>query len=171
MDFAKQGKRNKAMGADFERRVRKDLENKGWIVSKWQNNVVFNIEFQGDATTVIPDEVAVGYCVPAKPGYYRMMQTGFPDFLAYTNRFYKGEIIENGGFEIPLVASDGKTPMNEPQERYAVIFIECKTNGYLSKEEKEKAQWYLDNNYCSKFLIAYKTKEKNKVKVNYKELE
>jgi len=35
----KQGKRNKAMGADFERRTRKDLEDKGWKVSKYSNNL------------------------------------------------------------------------------------------------------------------------------------
>ena len=153
VDFAKQGKRNKAMGADFERRVRKDLEEKGWIVSKWQNNVVFNIEFQGDATTVIPDEVAVGYCVPAKMNKFMVNQGGFPDFIAYRNDGWEDETKSNLHLG------------------YNIQFIECKTNGYLSKEEKEKAQWYLDNNYCSKFLIAYKTKEKNKVKVNYKELE
>ena len=28
----------------------------------------------------------------------------------------------------------------------------------------------LENNYCSKFLIAYKTKVKNRVVVNYKEV-
>ena len=41
IDYKKQGKRNKAMGADFERRTRKDLEEKGWKVSKYSNNVQF----------------------------------------------------------------------------------------------------------------------------------
>lgn len=50
-----------------------------------------------------------------------------------------------------------------------VIGVECKVNGYLDKKEKEKCKWLLDNNIFSKILIAYKTKEKNKVKVNYKE--
>jgi hypothetical protein len=132
IDYKKQGKRNKAMGADFERRTRKDLEDKGWKVSKYSNNV--DLMFQ--------------ISKPAKPGRFRMMQTGFPDFIAYKLRF-NNDIISG----------------------YEIQFVECKTNGYLSKEEKEKARWYLDNKYCNKFFIAYKTKEKNRVKVNYKELE
>jgi hypothetical protein len=78
-----------------------------------------------------------------------MMQTGFPDFIAFK--------------PLPEVG-------DEMDGLYDIKFIECKVNGYLTKEEKEKAQWYLKNNYCSKFLVAYKTKIKNKVKVNYKEI-
>jgi hypothetical protein len=33
------GKKNKRDGAKFELLVRHDLESKGWIVSKWQNNI------------------------------------------------------------------------------------------------------------------------------------
>ena len=36
-----QGKKNRAAGARFELKVRKDLEDKGWIVSRWNNNVKF----------------------------------------------------------------------------------------------------------------------------------
>lgn len=38
---SKQGKKNRAAGARFERKVREDLEAKGWIISKWQNQVEF----------------------------------------------------------------------------------------------------------------------------------
>ncbi len=138
----KQGKRNKAMGADFERRTRKDLEEKGWKVSKYSNNVSF--DYDADKFYNSP-KGTTGLCIPAKPGRFRMMQTGFPDFIAY------------------------KLISNTMSGVYEVQFIECKTNGYLSKEEKAKAKWYLDNDYCSKFLIAYKTKVKNRVVVNYKE--
>jgi len=86
--------------------------------------------------------------IAAKSNRFNTRTNGFPDFIAYKLRF-NNDIISG----------------------YEIQFVECKTNGYLSKEEKEKAKWYLDNNYCSKFLIAYKTKEKNRVKVNYKELE
>lgn len=105
-----QGKKNKAKGARFERKVRADLEKDGYVVSKWHNNI----------------DLINNVCIPAKPGRFRMMQTGFPDFIAYRR-------IE--------------------QER-RIIFIECKCNGYLKPEEKEKANWYLINNYCSEFLIA-----------------
>ena len=128
IDYKKQGKRNKASGADFEKRVRADLESKGWIVSKWQNNI------------------KEGKCVPAKPGRYRMMQTGFPDFIAY------------------------KLDEESPFLVYEVNFVECKSNGYLKPEEKEKAKWYLNNKYCTSFFVAKKVKEKNRIKIEYKEI-
>ena len=145
IDYKKQGKRNKAMGADFERRTRKDLEEKGWKVSKYQNNVEF---FESEWSKDWDEKPFIkGKSVPAKASRYRLSSTGFPDFIAYKLRF-NNDIISG----------------------YEIQFVECKTNGYLSKEEKEKARWYLDNKYCNKFFIAYKTKEKNRVKVNYKEL-
>ena len=137
VDYKKQGKRNKAMGADFERRTRKDLEEKGYIVSKWQNNVITKSK---EGVEYAPESYTIK---PASPGMFRMMQTGFPDFVAY----------------------------RRVGEFYKIIFVECKVNGYLSKIEKEKAKWYLKNKYCHVFYIAYKTKEKNRVKVNYKEVE
>ncbi len=38
------GKKSRAAGARFELKVRKDLEKKGWIISKWQNQVEFEDE-------------------------------------------------------------------------------------------------------------------------------
>ena len=73
--------------------------------------------------------------------------TGFPDFMAFKNG---GQILGN------VV--------------HTMVFIECKVRGYLNPVERDKAQWYLKNGYCSKFLIAYKTKEGRRVKVNYKEV-
>ena len=67
------GKKSRAAGARFELKVRKDLENKGWIVSKWMNNVSEN------------------KLVPAKhkyrgPGIPMAIGTGFPDFIAFKNK-------------------------------------------------------------------------------------
>ena len=41
IDKVKQGKRNRANGATFELRVRKNLEERGWMVDKWSNNIEF----------------------------------------------------------------------------------------------------------------------------------
>ena len=38
-DFKKQGRLNKQRGKLFEKLVREDLEKKGWIVSKWNNQI------------------------------------------------------------------------------------------------------------------------------------
>ncbi|VVB83691.1 Uncharacterised protein [uncultured archaeon] len=40
----KKGSLSRAQGGRFELKVRKDLEGKGWIVSKWVNNVEFKEE-------------------------------------------------------------------------------------------------------------------------------
>lgn len=46
VDYKLQGKRNRLSGQRFEKKVRDDLEDKGFIVSKWQNQVIF--EEEGD---------------------------------------------------------------------------------------------------------------------------
>jgi hypothetical protein len=35
----KRGKKNRRLGAVFERKTRKYLENAGWIVDRWTNNL------------------------------------------------------------------------------------------------------------------------------------
>lgn len=164
-----QGKKNREAGARFELKVRADLESKGWVIDRWTNNV----EWLEDNINKPPEE-REGKLITAKPKTLFIngrrviinMWTGFPDFVAFTNRRYMGEIFENGGFGIPLVASDGKTPMNEPQERYAVMGVECKSNGYLTKEEKEKCKWLLEKNIFSKILVAKKGKKRGEIEYN-----
>lgn len=142
----KQGKQNRAKGADFERRVRADLESKNWIVSKWQNNVNFSGKVHVNTGKVTPDyDPEYARCIPAKMGRFRSNQGGFPDFIAYRGIYYNTD------------------------DLMRVHFIECKCNGYLDKEEKAKAKWYLENNYCSKFLIAKRVKVNNRITIEYKE--
>jgi len=76
IDKSKQGKRNRAAGARFELKARKELEDKGWIIDKWTNNV--DLEQQK--------------LVKAKRKYnpfkkMLIVGTGFPDFIGF--RFEK----------------------------------------------------------------------------------
>ncbi|MHA1233651.1 MAG: hypothetical protein ACTSQL_01040 [Promethearchaeota archaeon] len=144
----KMGQRSKAQGGAFELRTRKDLEEKGWICSKWQNQVEF-----------YKVEDGLKYCflkaklIPAKPKMVfnpiikRMMpqqiHSGFPDFVCFRKI--------NVGFN------------------YEVIGVESKISGELDKEEKLKCRWYLDNGIFNKILVARKTKVKNKVVVEYED--
>ena len=83
---SEQGKKSRAAGSRFELKVRKDLEDKGWIVSKWMNNVKLE-------TLKINDKIinmfnGVHELVPAKhkfrgPGIPMAIGTGFPDFIAF----------------------------------------------------------------------------------------
>lgn len=133
---SKRGKKSRRDGANFERAVRKDLEKKGWIVSRWCNNVEFE-ELRDDDG--IP--WTQGKLVPAKSTRFRSNTHGFPDFILFKM--------------ILLRAPKGMKLLNS-YNKYDIRGIECKSNGYLSKEEKEKAKWLLENNIFSKFLIAKK---------------
>ena len=127
----KQGKKSKVHGGQFELRVRKDLEKKGWIVDKWSNNV----------------DLIEGKIVPCKRVFKRFgvgkgvmtIGTGFPDFVTFEKR----------------------------NDLYKVIGIEVKTNGMLSREEKLKCSWLLENDIFSEILVAKKVKERNRVRVEY----
>jgi|GEM_PF-6222189 len=75
---AKQGEKNRAAGARFERKVRADLEVKGWTVSRWGNNVAIvgsknPFEWEG-----------MGKLVPAKSTRFRSNTHGFPDFIVFS---------------------------------------------------------------------------------------
>jgi hypothetical protein len=72
-----EGKKSKKKGLDFESKVRVGLEEKGWIVSKWPNQV----------------DLLQAKIIPAKQSWkfnpFRKMMmpsaqgTGFPDFIAF----------------------------------------------------------------------------------------
>ena len=134
------GKKSRAQGSAFEARVRLDLENNGYIVDKWTNNVKEN------------------KLVPAKAKWNNFTKSmmmgsgGFPDFIAFKKRgcslcYARMSIVTN--------------------DNYNVIGVESKMNGTLDKLEKEKCRWLLDNRIFSQILIAEKTKVKNKVVIKY----
>jgi len=129
----KQGKRNKINGANFETRVRKDLEDKGWIVCKWMNQV----------------DLDNNKLIPAKhkfSGIGRPMAigTGFPDFIAF----------------MPLDYGD-----------YRILAIESKSNGRLTKIEKDKCDWLTKNRIFSTIWIAKKIKALNRITIEYERYE
>jgi len=147
MDKKEQGKKNRKSGADFERRVRKDLEEKGWIVDKWSNNVESYSASEG---------IALGFgapitrqrLIPAKhkfrgPGIPMSMGTGFPDFIC-------------------IKVHDLSYP-----QTYLIKFVESKSNGYLNKTEKEKCTWLQNQGF--NIEVAKKIKIKNRIHIEYKE--
>ena len=122
----RRGAKSRSGGGQFELRVRKDLEDKGWIVDKWSNNV---------------DE---GVMIPAKRKFnpfnkVMTIGTGFPDFVCFERR---GDL-------------------------YKVIGVEVKMNGNLSRVEKEKCVWYLENGIFSEILVASKKRDGRRIRVEY----
>ena len=143
VDKVKQGRRNRANGASFELRVRKDLEKKGWMVDKWSNNVELP---EYDIIMGTECQIGKGKLHPAKrkyagPGRPMAIGTGFPDFVC-------------------ISVHDLSTP-----QTYRVQFVECKTNGKLDKIEKQKCAWLQEQGYS--ILIASKTKVKNRIVIKY----
>ena len=131
------GSMSRAGGGQFELRVRKDLEDKGWVVDKWSNNVDLP---QLDSK----HQTGQGKLVPCKRKFnpfnkVMTIGTGFPDFVCFDRR---GDLFE-------------------------VIGVEVKMNGNLSREEKLKCCWLLERGIFSQILVASKVKEKNRVRVKY----
>ena len=82
---SKRGKKSRAKGQRFETKVRSDLENLGWVVSKWMNTVDYDREGK------------IGKLVPAKRKYNPFLKalsigTGFPDFVCFKK--------EGDGFDV-----------------------------------------------------------------------
>lgn len=78
--------------------------------------------------------------IRAKSFMGRTRSNGFPDFICFkTDSIY--------------------------HELYKVIGVEVKTNGKLSRIEKEKCRWYLKNKIFSKIFIA----SKNDKGISYEE--
>jgi len=160
---SKIGKKSKRDGAKFELLVRKDLESKGWTVSKWMNNVEFSDldrlqndveelskEFTRQGGINIPQEIKHGKLISAKHkfcGIGRPMSlgNGFPDFIAFKEVNFPNQLnILN--IKLLNIKLTGKV--------YNIMAIEVKSNGYLDKIEKEKCVWLLENNIFSHILIA-----------------
>jgi len=130
----KKGRLSRGRGARFELKVREDLEDKGRVVDKWNNNV--DLPSKGDSGE--PDE---GKVIIAKRKYNPFSKvmtigTGFPDFISIKQ-------IHEGA--------------------YSVIGVEVKMNGILSKKEKEKCAWYLKNGIFSQIWIAKKGTKRGQI--------
>ncbi len=127
------GKKSRRAGGDFELKVRKDLESKGWTVAKWPNNI----------------DLETKKVIPAKRKFNPFSKamtlgTGFPDFIAFQ-----------------LVG----------ERTYNVIGVESKLNGTLSREEKEKCAFLLQNKIFNEIWISEKDEEsRGKIKyLNFKD--
>jgi len=129
-----QGTKSRKQGKAFELKVRHDLEDKGWIVTKWQNDVQFGAgSVLVDTATMDSNKGILGTAmcnsgkiIPAKHQFNPFTKAmsagnGFPDFVC----FKKADCHLDG-----FVA-----------ERFIIQFVESKMTGKLSKVEKEKLEW------------------------------
>ncbi len=76
----------------------------------------------------------------------RQAKSAFPDLLCWR---HKGYILEGN--------------IKNDKYIYEIVFIECKCNKYLNKEEKEKAIKIIKNEQCSHFYVAHRKKYSRKI--------
>ncbi len=185
MNKQTQGKRNRQSGAEFERKVRADLKSKGWLVSKFMNNV--ELTELWSAGHKYSTDKPLGYdgkMIPAKRKYNPFKKalcigTGFPDFICWRKSepimFHfkdKTDTKQINQLKDMLSKIRRNTEVILPcnieivfiQE---VIGVECKVNGYLDKQERAKCEWLLKNKIFSKILIAKKKKVGRKIIPEY----
>ena len=148
VDKVEQGKKNRKSGTDFERRVRKDLEENGWFVTKFMNNIELYGDLQPADNFWHCKSVIKGKFIPAKhkfigKGRPMAIGTGFPDFLCFK-------------------VHDLSSPVT-----HHIEFVESKSNGQLDSVEKAKCRWLYEEGYPVK--IASKTKVKNKIVIKYED--
>ena len=177
-ELSKIRKKARTSGRDFELRVRKDLEEKGWIVDKWGKNVEFeDLHIMCGESDDLEElqkrydkaKFETGKLIQTKnkwagPNRPMMMGAGFPDFIAFDN-----VTTMNNKQLIGVSAYEGLLNEDSEINLKVVIGVEAKTDGYLDKIEREKCKWLLENKIFSKILVASKHKAKNRVVIEYRE--
>ena len=129
----KQGKRNKRVGAAFETKTRKLFEEKGWIVSKWNNN----IDLQTDEMKPAGNHYI--------PGRGLTTGKGFPDFVMFGEQSINTELYHLFFVECKtnnLLSKEEKMKMNVLREMGHKCYIaflagkEVKYREFLGYEDK-----------------------------------
>lgn len=117
IDFCNQGRKNRARGGEFERKVRIDLENKGWIVNKWMNNV----------------DLSQGKIVPAKRRFNPFAKvmaigTGFPDFICFKKK--------GNSFKVILLEVKKNGYLDKEEKEKSQWYLENKVVGEIMIAKK-----------------------------------
>ena len=175
-----QGRKNRASGKRFEARVMQDLENKGFITARWTKSVELPKLEEAQAIHLGNNkwlkrlEPSKGRLINPKPRYnpftksIQYSQSGFPDFIAFRGWWEDCRDIKTVE-EFNKITQIGYNKILTDnvlfgnQYNYNIIGIECKSDGYLTKEEKEKCKWYLDNHLFSKIFIVKKGKKRGEI--------
>ena len=154
---SKIGKKSRRDGGIFERKVRLDLESKGWIVIKNPNNVIEETKLVEDYAVHAGNN---NWIKRLEPEVKKVFKQGKSKFNPFTKRL----MMNSGGFpDFIAYRTMELTPIDE--HHYEIIGVESKINGRLDREERDKAKWLIENNILSRILIASKNEDSiNKIK-------
>jgi len=129
----KEGQKSKKSGADFELKVRRDLESKGWNVAKWTNNVDLGKQEIITAKKGMVFNPFLRRMVPT------LSSTGFPDFIAF-------QLVGEKTYNVIGVESKiNGTLSREEKEKCAFLLNKKVFNGiWISSKNEGKKVEYLD---------------------------
>ena len=114
------GRKSRASGAQFELRVRKDLEEKEWIVDKWSNNV-----------DLVEEKVITA---KRKFNWFSKVMTigtGFPDFVAF-------QLLDDNKYKIIGVEVKLNGLLSKEEKEKCVFFLNKKIFSEIWIAQKEK---------------------------------
>lgn len=136
-ELSERGKKSRAKGQRFELKVRSDLEELGWIVSKWMNTV--DLEKSS--------KIGKLALIPAKRKYNPFLKalsvgTGFPDFVCLKRKL-------NGDYEV--IGLEVKTTgyLDKQERDMCILLLEGKifSRILIAKQGKERGKIeYIDFN-------------------------
>jgi len=131
-----QGKRNRAAGARFERKTRKDLEEKGWTVVRWSNQMSLENE------TIVPAKALFG-----------MSTTGFPDFIAFKSQ-YSGDSGSIGHYEVIGVECKSNGYLKQEEKLKCQLYLDKNifTKLYIARKGKKRGEIVYEDFTLKKFL-------------------
>ncbi len=133
------GKKGKSEGNQFEVRVRKDLEEKGWIIAKWPSNVDL------ENNKIVPAKKKWRFngrtMVPSSEG------TGFPDFIAFQE-------MSEGRYKIIGVESKINSSLSKEEKLKCEWYLKNKifTDMLLAGKKKEKNRIRVEYTYLKEIL-------------------
>ena len=130
-DFKKQGKKNRAQGASFEKRVFEDLKSKGWTVSRWPNKIIENELVQAKAKWI--------------NGRVIGMNSGFTDFFATKLTLMTkehGQLYENIGIECKI-----NNTLDKKEKDQLEFYLKNKIFSKILIASKEKVKGRIKINY------------------------
>jgi len=119
------GRKSRASGAQFELRVRKDLEEKDWIVDKWSNNVDLVEE------KVVAAKKHWKYNPFRKAMMPKAQGTGFPDFIAF-------QLLEDNKYKIIGVEVKLNGLLSKEEKEKCVLLLNKKIFSEIWIAQKEK---------------------------------
>ena len=122
------GKKSKKSGGDFELKVRKNLEELGWIVAKWPNNVDLEIKKIIQTKRIFNPFKKV-----------MTIGTGFPDFIAF-------QLVGEKTYNVIGVESKLNGTLSKEEKEKCAFLLNTKVfnNIWISSKNEDGKIQYID---------------------------